>query len=358
MMASSAGALSILHVVAPAEFGGLESVVRLLACGQRRMGNRVCVAAVGVPRDPSHPFVGPLLEAGVGVECLERPGRAYHRERSWVAQVSQRFNASIMHTHGFRPDVVDTGVARSLGIPVVSTAHGISGEGLKVRAYYWLQWRSLRRVSAVIAVSRPLVQTLTDKRIKPERVLLLPNAYDGSRDSLDREAARRALGAPDDRFLIGWVGRLSVEKGADVLLESLAVLRDPRFHVVIVGDGPERDNLQQRAVALRVHEQITWCGAVRDAGRLFAAFDGFALTSRSEGTPIVLFEAMAAGVPIVATRVGGVPDVVSEREAMLVQPEAPEAVAAALASTADDPKSARNRAVAARQRLGAEYGVE
>jgi glycosyltransferase involved in cell wall biosynthesis len=126
----------------------------------------------------------------------------------------------------------------------------------------------------------------------------------------------------------------------------------------VIGDGPNQTALVRRAAGLGLGESVQWSGGRPDASRLFAAFDAFALSSRTEGTPIVLFEAMAAGVPIVASRVGGVPDVVGEREAWLVGPEDSEALANALIELQGNRPEAVRRAEAARQRLSAEFRVE
>jgi glycosyltransferase involved in cell wall biosynthesis len=106
-----------------------------------------------------------------------------------------------------------------------------------------------------------------------------------------------------------------------------------------------------------VEQCITWHGVVPDAGRLLRAFDVLVLSSRTEGTPMVVLEAMAAGVPIVATRVGGVPDVLSSADAMLVPPEDPAALAAAIRAVHDHPDAARSRADSARRRLDTEFAL-
>jgi len=106
------------------------------------------------------------------------------------------------------------------------------------------------------------------------------------------------------------VGRLSREKGADVILDAIAACKPP-WRLSIIGDGPERERLKQQAARLGITDRVTWHGPVSNAGKLLSAFDAFVLSSRTEGTPIVLFEAMHSGVPIVTTSVGGVPDVVS-----------------------------------------------
>src|SRR5204863_178583 len=128
------------------------------------------------------------------------------------------------------------------------------------------------------------------------------------------------------RFRVGWVGRLRPEKGADVLLAALPLLADLPLVVSVVGEGRQRPQLQQSAARLGLGDRVRWLGNVAEAGRLFAGFDVFALSSRTEGTPIVLFEAMAARTPIVASAVGGVPDVVSPREALLIGADDPAAL--------------------------------
>jgi glycosyltransferase involved in cell wall biosynthesis len=124
-----------------------------------------------------------------------------------------------------------------------------------------------------------------------------------------------------------------------------------------VGNGIERVALQARAGDLRLDGRVLWHGPIPDAGRLFAAFDVFVLSSRTEGTPLVLFEAMAVGVPIVATCVGGVPDVVSPAEAALVRPDDPTALAAEIRSVYRNPAAAQRRARAARARLARAFSV-
>src|SRR5438105_3959908 len=170
-----------------------------------------------------------------------------------------------------------------------------------------------------------------------------------------RDQAREQLEVPEGRFHVGWVGRLTREKGLDVLLAALRLLEDVPLVVSVVGDGRQRSHLQGEAARLGVGDRVRWLGTVAEAGRLFAAFDVFALSARPEGTPIVLFEAMAAEAPIVATAVGGVPDVVTPREALLVAAEDPAGLAQAIRSVFTNPAAAGDRARRARARLASEF---
>lgn len=350
--------LSILHVLAPGAAGGLESVVRSLAMGQRDRGHAVRVAAVVNDDAGGHPFVTSLSDAGIDAHALAVPTRAYRREQALVAELCRRLRPAVVHTHGFRPDVVDAAVARRLGIPTITTVHGFTGGGWKVSLYELLQRRALRRFDAVAVVSHSLARTLSASGVPRTRIHVVPNAYMRPVRPLDRAAARRRLSVAEDRFVVGWVGRLSPEKGADTLLEAVARLPKLPLTVAVLGDGPERPALMRRAATLGLVDRVTWHGLVPDAPSLFGAFDVFVLSSRTEGVPIVLFEAMAAGVPIVATCVGGVPDVVSSTEASLVSPNDPAAIATAVLELYRHRETAASYARAARQRVMTEFQPE
>jgi hypothetical protein len=122
--------LSVVHLLAPARFGGLESVVETLSAGQADAGDSVCVAPVLAPDEVAdHPFVEALRGRGVEVAVLEIGVRGYMRERREVAALLRARGAHVLHTHGYRPDVVDAPVARRMGVAAVTTVHGYTGGG-------------------------------------------------------------------------------------------------------------------------------------------------------------------------------------------------------------------------------------
>ena len=350
--------LSLLHVLAPGEVGGLETVVRLLAAGQLRAGHTVSVLSMVLTDQPEPGLHRALSAAGVSVVPLSLPPRSYLRERRELRAVLTRLRPDIVHTHGYRPDVQVGAVARSLNLATVSTVHGFVGGDWKNRFYEFLQGRAIRGYGAVVAVSRPMMGRLEAAGVPARALHCVPNAWAEPVPPLSREQARAVLGLPPEAFVVGWVGRLSREKGADVLIEAARLLSDLPITFSILGDGAERAALEAEAAALGLSARVRWHGVVPDASRLYPAFDVFALSSRTEGTPMALFEAMASGVPIVATRVGGVPDVVSDREASLVPAEDPPLFAQALRRLYAAADEGRALATAARRRLETQFALE
>ena len=348
---------SIVHALAPADFGGLEQVVCSLAAGQVRRGHDVHVAAVLDAGHDDHPVVASLRRAGVAVSGVSLPPRAYWKEGRILSDLCRRLRPSVLHTHGYRADVVDGPIARKLGIPTVSTVHGFTGGEWKNRLYERLQRRALGKFHAVVAVSRSVHETLIRTGVPPGRLHLIANAWRGVDEPLTRRAAREILGIEGDGFHVGWVGRLSHEKGPDLFLEALALLAKEGITASVVGAGREQSDLMARARRNGIADSVLWHGAVANAGRLQPAFDLFVLSSRTEGTPMVLFEAMAAGTPIVSTAVGGVPDVLGDREALLTPPENPAALADAIRSVWRDPTAAKHRTTAARARLESAFAL-
>jgi glycosyltransferase involved in cell wall biosynthesis len=265
-------------------------------------------------------------------------------------------DTQVLHTHGYRADAVLGDVARRQKRANVMTLHGFVGGSRRGRLYEWMQVQAARFASCVVAVSTPIEQRLQSHGIT-RNVQLLRNAVAPPANALPREQARASLHLSADAVLVGWVGRVSHEKGPDFFVDAIARAA-ANVHGVMIGDGPELEACRHRARQLGLADRMHFCGMVPGASRYLAAFDAVALTSRTEGTPMILLESMWANIPIVATAVGGVPDVLSAREAALCASGDVQAIADAIDNIVRRPVEAAARAAAANTRVASEYAFE
>jgi glycosyltransferase involved in cell wall biosynthesis len=209
----------------------------------------------------------------------------------------------------------------------------------------------------VIAVSQKLASDLAASGIPSHLLHIIVNAWPSGAAFASACESRVALDIPKAIFSIGWVGRISREKGLDVMIEAAPLLGDLPIRLTVLGDGPDRIKLEQRTAELEISQHVSWKGAVAEASRLLQGFDVLVISSRTEGTPMTLLEAMDAGIPVVATAVGGIPNVISHTQGILIPPEDSHALAAAIRSIHDDPDGARSRTLAATDRLQSAFAV-
>jgi len=350
--------LRILHLLAPAPVGGLETVVLNLARAQQESGVEVLVAPILEPGFPfDHPFLMNLDRWDIDRSVVSVSARRYLLERKKVRDLVSDFQPGILHTHGYRPEILHGRVARSAGVPVISTAHGLTSETMKIRLYEWLSFRAIRRFDAVVAVSKPLGRRLVGAGVPEDRVHIVPNALPADTDPATPAQARTELGLDKGDRAVGWIGRLSWEKGPDIAIRAFAGIRDPDAILAVIGTGPMEAELKALAEELGLGRRVRWYGEVTGAARLLPAFEALFMSSRTEGTPMVLLEAMATATPIVCAGVGGIPDMVSEREAMISRPEDEGALARSLEECLRDRQAAEARAAAASIVLQKKFSV-
>jgi glycosyltransferase involved in cell wall biosynthesis len=349
--------MKLVHVLAPAMFGGLERVVHALAAGQQRRHHEVHVIVLREPGTAEPLIAAQLRESNVAVISVVLPSRAYWTQLRILHEHFARLAPDVIHTHGYLPDVLSMLLMPRISARRVSTVHGFIGGTRRGRFYEWLQCRAYRWVDAV-AVSQKLAKDLVQRGVPVGRVHFIANAAVAIENPLGRAAARERLGIPSAAFSIGWVGRVSREKGLDVLIDALPALSELHARVTVIGDGPKRAELDESARQIGDATAIAWAGVIPDAARLLRAFDVLVISSRTEGTPMILLEAMAIGVPVVTTAVGGIPDVVTNDEAILVPSENPVALAAAIQSVHDDRDAAMERAQRAVLRLATSFSAE
>ncbi len=271
----------------------------------------------------------------------------------------------VVHTHMSKAALAGT-IAARLVRPrprIVNTAHILGSIALTKPVPHWLfrQYDGLllgRGTDAVIVVSEAIrSQALGLRIIPPDKLVAVQNGILPERFQVSREAAatvRAALGAEPDDVLVVNVARLVAFKGIEMLIDALALAlpRQPRLRAAIVGDGVLRAELTERARARGIENRVMFTGVRRDVPEILAAADIFALPSICEGMPIAVLEAMAAGLPVLATAVDGIPEVVIDGEAGLLSPPRDAAAfAQRLEALAADPALRHRLGAAARHRV-------
>jgi len=300
-----------------------------------------------------------LDETGIPWFCLERTGRDPRPFRRLYRYLREE-RIDVLHTHMFGSNVWGTVIGRLARVPaIVAQEHTWSYEGQPLRKLLdgQLIGRFASRFVAVSEADRE--RMISIEKVKPHKTAMIPAALVQAERVSGRDV-RVDLGIPADAPVVGTAVSMRAQKALDVLVDAFVELLGPLpdAHLVLVGDGECRGEIEahvrQRGVAERVH----FTGNRPDVPDFIAAFDVSALSSDFEGTPLFVFESMAQGRPVVATAVGGLREVIEDgRSGILVPPQDPPALARALEELLRDPERRQAIAAAARNRLD-EFTIE
>lgn len=255
-----------------------------------------------------------------------------------VRRIRREFPFDMILAATAYPDAVAAShLARLFDVPFLVTVLGSdvnkSGMHLALRPQIA---RALKRAGRVVAVSAALGDRVAEMGVDRSRIAVVRNGVDGEAFAIrDMREARARLGLPQDRAIVTYVGNLLHVKGVDVLVEAVGKLGElggPPIFVNMVGGGPLAETLKARAEALGVADRIGFAGRVLPTAvpDQMTACDVFCLPSREEGCPNVVLEALASGKPVVASRTGGIPELIREDNGILVTPEDPEDLARAM----------------------------
>ncbi|MFZ5892886.1 MAG: glycosyltransferase [Myxococcota bacterium] len=326
----------VVHVIDELPPDGAE---RLLADMLRHRSNRfrfsvVCVIKTGGLADE-------IRNMGVPVELIARKGKFDPGLILRLARWFRKEDVKVVHTHLFTADSYGRVAARLAGVPAVfSTAHNtVVCEGKPQKAVHWaLSWISTRVVACSEEVGRVM---RSQDHLPASRLTVIANGIDIDRfKGANGEGVRQEFSVPDGMPLIGVVGRLHPAKGHTDLLAAMAQLKKEGIapKCLIIGSGEIRAQLEEEMRALGLEDHVVFTGQRKDVPRILAALDVLAMPSRWEGLPIALLEAMSMSLPIVATRVSGIPDVIQDGEnGLLVHPAQPTELAGALRRVLTDP---------------------
>ncbi len=353
----SDGPIRILRVIARLNMGGPAIHVANLAAGLETRGYHTTLVAGSLARgEDSMDFLAERLGVEVvSIPELQREVSVLHDARSvrHMTALIRRERPHILHTHTAKAGAIARAAALLAGDArppiVVHTFHGhvLKGYFGPTRTAFFRQVeRSLARSSDVlVAVSPEVRDELVEQRVAPLSKFTVIRLGIPLEDRLGDATAdldyRRLYGIPSTAFVIGWVGRMTGVKDTGAVLEIVRATRERGVDAVMcmVGDGPDRERLEQLAHDLGIARSSYFVGYQSDVAGYYRLFDAFVLPSVNEGTPVSAIEALASGTPVVANRVGGVPDVVRDGvDGFLVDPGDIDGAADRLAELASDPE--------------------
>ncbi len=348
----------VVHVIKIAGVAGAERHLLTLAAGQRAAGVDARIWALSDPRRPVPQFAEMAAANGVPVETLPLHG---HFDRHIIARLAEEFRAAapdLVHTHLIHADLHGVRAARAANVPHVVTSRHNDNRAWRIRLARKVNRRMWRKVDAGIAISEAVRQfILRTEGAPPQKLCTIHYGLDAQTVNAPSDARARLraeLGLPEEALLVGSVCRLIPQKGLSYGLRGFATMAAafPSAHYVLAGRGPLHEALQAEAHTLGVGARVHFLGWREDAHAVMAALDVLLMPSLWEGFGLVLLEAMALGVPIVATRVSAIPEVVADGETgWLVPPRDPAAIAEALRQALSDPARRRAFGQAGRQRL-------
>jgi glycosyltransferase involved in cell wall biosynthesis len=354
--------LHIVHLMASPFYGGPERQMLGLA---RHLPSAYRSTFLSFPeRGLCQPFLDEVRRAGYDGLALTHNFPQVGLAVREVADELQRRQADIVCCSGYKPDIIGWRAARRVGIPVVSVSHGWTGATWKVRCYEALDRLVLRWMDAVVCVSAAQAARVQRALVPDSKIVLVRNAVGAEAFAAPDPAYRerlRSLFAEPPRLLVGAVGRLSPEKGFDILARAAALVigQLPDVGFVVFGDGPRRAKLEQQIAQLGIGRRFVLAGFHADLPCYLPHLDLGVMSSYTEGLPVVLLEMFAAGVPAVATAVGGIPEVIEERRTgALVPPGDAPALARRLVELLRDDELRRAFGRAGRVRAEQEFSFE
>ena len=368
----------VLKIVNSVAIGGSMGGAERLAVSLARAFDRTLVQPTIVALWDLDPDLSATWQARLTAEGIP----TFVRPQLTQAQFAQNFNGvlrflaevapspvDVLHSHADFGDMVALFLRRRLGAKaVIRTAHNErEWPNHPLRRWLLLNGTYLYTFDRELGVSQRVVDILDRRplaRLFRRRALLAYNAIDLNRFartvSFDAQRKRTTLGLPSAARVVGSIGRLSAQKGYRCLVQAAAavVARQPDVHFVIVGAGEEAETLQQQAIAAGIAGHIHLLGAREDVEELFACMELFVSSSLWEGLPTVLLEAMAAGVPVIATRVSGTIELVENGiTGVLVAPGDPQQLATAILAALVQPASGQAMAARAREFVFARFDI-
>jgi glycosyltransferase involved in cell wall biosynthesis len=362
--------MKILHLIDSGGLYGAEMMLVSLAEQQQRMGAEVVLGSIRAPELPEKPLEREARSRGVAVETFEmKPG--LNLAGAWrILRYAWRHKVDLIHSHGYKTNILLGFLPKRVRrAPMVTTLHGWTATGgwTKMRVNELLDSIALRFVDRIVLVNQGMLDREDVQALPQKKIRVINNGIDipprevavDSREYPEGSIEKEVVAFCGKGKVIVSVGRLSVEKGYPNLIQAVAALRNgygQDVRLLLIGDGRLRTALEEQAEKAGLREFFMITGYLKNARDFMPLADIYAISSLTEGLPITLLEAMDSGIPVLATRVGGIPYVVQhEREALLVSPQDPAAMARAVLTLINNPDRAQTLADNAKAKVSREY---
>ncbi|HZT80929.1 MAG TPA: glycosyltransferase [Gemmataceae bacterium] len=305
----------VAHLTASTLYGGPER--QMLGLGHALAGDCRSLFLSFAEGGRSRAFVEEARRQGFEADALAHDTPHLRGAVEELAHRLREAGADLLCCHGYKADLLGRVAARRCQVPAIAVSRGWTGECRRVRLYEALDRLHLRWMDRVVCVSEGQARKVRRAGVRPERIVVIRNAIRTDRfDRPDPGFAERLCGlfAERPRRIVGAAGRLSPEKGFGVLVEAAGIVlrADPSVGFVLFGDGPLRQELSRQIDMLGLRGRFVLGGFRRDLDGFMPFFDLLVLPSFTEGLPNVVLEGQAAGVPVVATAVGGTPEVIAD----------------------------------------------
>lgn len=356
--------MTVLQLISSAGFFGAENVVVELASSLAASGDSVTIGVFSNRHAGGVSSCELAVQArarGLKTEVFECGGRVDLRTVAAIRRYCRENGVEVIHSHGYKSNIYSYLANRSLKIRIVTTCHNWINTSSKMSLYTRLDKFFLKRFDSVVAVSDAVKNELLTAGIEPRNILVIGNGINLEKfrePYANKEKVRAALGIPPDAFVAGTVGRLSPEKGHNILLQAASEVlsKKENCYFLFVGDGTQKQNLEEQAMQLGISDRVIFTGKRSDIPEVLSAMDVFVLSSLTEGQPMALLEAMAAGVPAVCTSVGDVPKILRRGQAgLIVPPSDSNALAEAILKVLNDPALASGLSASALRTVKEEF---
>lgn len=365
--------MKVALILTPVEYGGAEKVnIDYLGSIDRAVFDIHPIVLIR-PWEDQNLFIDYLNEYNYKYSTIPvakksiKQGRDYFRIIRTIYllhKILSHEKYDIVHTHGYFADIIGSIVSHANKIPHIATCHGFISNDKYLKVYNIIDKYTLRYCDKIIAVSDPIKSELVNCGVHSGNIITIQNA---TRINLEednifqyRNEKRKELSIGYNDYVIGYVGRLSEEKGLEYLLQAVYKIkrRMNNCKVIIMGDGPRKKDLEILCTNLGLMNNIIFTGFVDNVEQWYPALDVFVLPSLTEGTPLVILEAMQCGVPVIATMVGGIPDVIRTGEnGIVIKPRCSEDIESAIIKLIEHEKMRGNIIEKAKETVKEKYSV-